>query len=56
MSPSARRWLAEILGTYVLVLFGSFALLSAIRTESGILGLIGLPGTKTGATSTLRER
>lgn len=38
MSPSARRWLAEILGTYVLVLFGSFALLSAVGTEEGMSG------------------
>jgi len=35
MSPSARRWLAEMLGTYVLVMFGSFAILSGAAWESG---------------------
>ncbi len=35
MSPSARRWLAEVLGTYVLVLFGSMAILAGTERSSG---------------------
>jgi aquaporin Z len=33
MSESVKRWLAELFGTYVLVLGGSFAILSSLRSE-----------------------
>jgi aquaporin Z len=48
MSASARRWLAEALGAYVLVVIGSLALLSAVALEGGILGVLGVPGSLTG--------
>lgn len=37
MSASARRWLAEALGAYVLVVVGSLALLSTVALEGGSL-------------------